>query len=74
MSIAKESIHEVDFCGQVASAANILFAQNSAAFPFAEAPLEGFGKGTAKRKQKDLRFFEPGGRLALCGEVNGTRR
>ncbi len=70
MSAAVEqSIHEVDFCGQVASAANILFSQDPAAFPFAEARLEGFGKGAAKRKRKDLRFFEPGGKLALCGEV-----
>lgn len=38
-------------------------------FPFAEARLEGFGTGAAKRKRKDLRFFEPGGKLALCGEV-----
>jgi hypothetical protein len=38
-------------------------------FPFAEARLEGFGKGVAKRKRKDLRFFEPSGKLALCGEV-----
>ena len=69
MSTAEQSIHEVDFCGQVASAANALFTQDPAAFPFAEARLEGFGKGAAKRKRKDLRFFEPGGRLALCGEV-----
>lgn len=69
MSTVEQSIHEVDFCGQVASAANILFTQDPSAFPFAEARLEGFGKGTAKRKRKDLRFFEPGGWLALCGEV-----
>lgn len=68
-SAAEQSIHEVDFCGQIASAANILFAQDPAAFPFGEARLEGFGKGAARRKRKDLRFFEPSGRLALCGEV-----
>lgn len=65
----EKSIHEVDFCGQVASAANLLFAQDPAASPFAEARVEGFGTGAAKRKRKDLRFFEPSGKLALCGEV-----
>lgn len=49
-SAGEQTIHEVDFCGQVASAANMLFAQDPAAFPFAEARLEGFGKGPAKRK------------------------
>lgn len=72
MSTVEQSIHEVDFCGQVASAANLLFAQDPAAFPFGEARVEGFGTGAGRRKRKDLRFFEPaaaGGRLALCGEV-----
>jgi methylase of polypeptide subunit release factors len=75
MSAVEQSIHEVDFCGQVASAANALFKQDPAAFPFAEARVEGFGTGTARRKRKDLRFFEPGSKLALCGEVKlpGTR-
>ena len=68
-SAVDESIHEVDFCGQIASAANALFAQDPSAFPFAEARLEGFGKGATRRKRKDLRFFETGGKLALCGEV-----
>jgi methylase of polypeptide subunit release factors len=64
----EQSIHEVDFCGQVATAVAAMHAQDPN-FPFAEARLEGFGTGTAKRKRKDLRFFEPGGKLALCGEV-----
>jgi hypothetical protein len=69
---APHRIHEVDFCGQVASAANILFATEPSAFPFAEARVVGFGTGAVRRKRKDLQFFEPaaaGGRLALCGEV-----
>lgn len=64
----EQSIHEVDFCGQVATAVAAMHAQDPT-FPFAEARLEGFGTGAAKRKRKDLRFFEPGGKLALCGEV-----
>ncbi len=70
----EQSIHEIDFCGQVAAAVSVMRAQDPT-FPFAEARLEGFGKGAAKRKRKDLRFFEPGGKLALCGEVKmpGTR-
>ncbi|MCG3131155.1 MAG: hypothetical protein FLDDKLPJ_01931 [Phycisphaerae bacterium] len=78
MSTAEQSIHEVDFCGQIASAANVLFAQDPAVFPFGEARVEGFGTGAVRRKRKDLRIFErpaeavagsAGGRLALCGEV-----
>jgi hypothetical protein len=49
-SVGEQSIHEVDFCGPVASAANALFAQDPAAFLSAVARLEGFGKGPAKRK------------------------
>jgi methylase of polypeptide subunit release factors len=64
-----ESIHEVDFCGVIASAANVLFTADPAAYPFADARVEGFGKGAAHRKRKDLRFYEPGNKLALCGEV-----
>lgn len=66
---AEQSIHEIDFCSQVASAANLLFAQDPSAFPFAEARVEGFGRGPGRRKRKDLRFFEPDRKLALCGEV-----
>jgi methylase of polypeptide subunit release factors len=69
MSSAERSINEVDFCSQVASAANMLFAQDPSAFPFSEARVEGYGTGAARRKRKDLRIFEPNGRLALCGEV-----
>jgi len=65
---SETTIHEVDFCGQVATAVAALHAQDPT-FPFADARLEGFGTGAAKRKRKDLRFFEPGGKLALCGEV-----
>jgi hypothetical protein len=67
-SAVEQSIHEVDFCGQVATAVAALHARNPN-FPFAEARLEGFGTGSARRKRKDLRFFESGGKLALCGEV-----
>ncbi len=63
-STVEQTIHEVDFCGQVATAVAAMHAQDPT-FPFAEARLEGFGTGAAKRKRKDLRFFEPGGKLAL---------
>jgi len=62
-------IHEVDFCAQVASAANLIVSQNPAAFPFREARVEGFGTGPARRKRKDLRFFDDAGKMVLCGEV-----
>ncbi len=48
MSGVQQSIHEVDFCGQIASAANVLFAQDPSAFPFGEARTEGFGTGAAR--------------------------
>ena len=65
----KPSIHEVDFCSQVASAVNGLVSQNAAAYPFHEARIEGFGTGAGRRKRKDLRFFDRHGKLVLCGEV-----
>lgn len=66
---ADRRIHEVDFCAQVASHSNILFGADPSAYPFRESRVEGFGAGAAKRKRKDLRFFDSDGRLALCGEV-----
>ena len=68
-SAVEQSISEVDFCGVAASAANVLFTQDPTAYPFGQARVEGFGTGAAKRKRKDLRFFGPGGKLALCDEV-----
>jgi hypothetical protein len=72
----KPAIHEIDFCGQMASAANALISQNPEAYaPLHEARLEGFGTGAGRRKRKDLRFFDAAGRVILCGEVKlpGTR-
>jgi len=66
---SEHTIHETDFCGQVASAANVLFAQDPTAFPFVDARVEGFGTGAARLKRKDLRFYESSGGLGLCGEV-----
>ncbi|HEY7152641.1 MAG TPA: N-6 DNA methylase [Gemmataceae bacterium] len=68
MSIERGTIHEVDFCVQMASAVNQLVAQNPALYPFHEARVEGFGTGAGRRKHKDLRFFHHG-KVALCGEV-----
>ena len=75
MPSPRPTIHEVDFCAQVASRTNELVNENPPAFPFHEARVEGFGTGTACRKRKDLRFFDLDGKLILCGEVKlpGTR-
>jgi hypothetical protein len=70
--MVEPSIHEVDFCGLIATAAEHMFrelGEADPAFPFAAVRVEGLGTGAAKRKRKDLCFFAPGGRLALCGEV-----
>ncbi len=69
MTPAGTTIHEVDFCSQVASAVNSLILQNPAVFPFHEARVEGYGTGPGRRKRKDLRFFGRDGKLVLCGEV-----
>jgi len=60
---------EPDFCSQVASAINVLVSQSPDVFPFRDARVEGFGTGAARRKRKDLRFYDGDGRLILCGEV-----
>ncbi len=61
-------IHETDFCAQIATAAEIFFANTES--PFRAASIEGFGTGASKLKRKDLRFFDLStGRIAICGEV-----
>ena len=69
MASAKSRIHEVDFCAQMAGAANALVSQNPSIYPFSEGRVEGFGTGASKTKRKDLRFVDGNGRLVLCGEV-----
>lgn len=69
MPVHRPTIHEVDFCAQVASTVNSLVAGNPEIFPFHEARVEGFGIGADRRKRKDLRFFDRSGKLVLCGEV-----
>ena len=69
MTAARSRIHEVDFCSQIAGAANELVSQAPSAYPFAEARVEGFGTGASKRKRKDLRFVDGKGIVVLCGEV-----
>ena len=49
MTVNRRTIHEVDFCGQVASTVNALCAENPNTFPFQEARLEGFGAGHGRR-------------------------
>lgn len=69
MAPSKTTIHEVDFCGQMASAVNLLVSQDPEAFPFREARVEGLGTGPAGRKRKDLRFYDHRQKLVLTGEV-----
>ena len=63
------TIHEVDFCSQIASEANILIRQNPSAYPFRDVRVEGYGQGVGRRKRKDLRFYGANGKVNLCGEV-----
>ncbi|MBM4026872.1 MAG: hypothetical protein FJ280_15940, partial [Planctomycetes bacterium] len=66
----KPAIHEVDFCGQMATAIGVLVSQNPSAYhPIHGARLEGFGTGAGRRKRQDLRFFDTAGNVILCGEV-----
>ncbi|MFZ0888184.1 MAG: N-6 DNA methylase [Candidatus Binataceae bacterium] len=62
-------IHETDFCHQVGSWADQIFA-NDTSLPFASTGLEGFGSGSQRAKRKDLGFYDrTNGHLAICGEV-----
>jgi len=63
-----QRIHQVDFCSQVASAANLIF-QSDQGHPFREARVEGFGRGDLRLKRKDLRFCDAAGAVVLAGEV-----
>jgi len=66
MAIADETIHEVDFCGVIATAANHYFESHRDSMPFLDARLEGKGRA---RKRKDLRFYDKHGKMLLTGEV-----
>jgi len=65
---ASTRIHETDFCAEVAKFADAIFKANPS-WPFESARIEGYGLGAARSKRKDLRIYEPSGKLALCGEV-----
>ena len=65
---ASTRIHETDFCAEVAKFADAIFKANPS-WPFDSARIEGYGLGAARSKRKDLRVYEPSGKLALCGEV-----
>jgi hypothetical protein len=69
VSAGKPTIHEVDFCAQIAATVKALVAVNPTIYPFIEARVEGFGHGAAKQKRKDLRFYDHDNRLVLSGEV-----
>lgn len=62
------SIHEQDFCAEVAKWADEIFRSNPLS-PFATARVEGFGSGSQRRKRKDLRILNHGGKVTLTGEV-----
>jgi type I restriction-modification system DNA methylase subunit len=66
---ATETIHEVDFCAKIASAANAIFPTIRQSCPFEEVRLEGMGSAKSKRDRKDLRFYDINHRLVLTGEV-----
>lgn len=66
---ATETIHEVDFCAKMASAANGIFASIRDRCPFVEARVEGMGSSKSKRDRKDLRFYGPNKLVVLTGEV-----
>jgi hypothetical protein len=61
-------IHETDFCAEIATFSTGIFGAHPE-YPFRSARIEGFGKGAAKLKRKDLRFYDETGRVLLCGEV-----
>ena len=65
MPPAPPTIHEVDFCAQVASAVNGLVGQNPIQYPFCEARVEGFGISGMRRRVTHL-----GGQLD-AGEGDG---
>ena len=69
MAPAKPTIHEVDFCSQMASAANALILQNPGIYPFREARVEGFGTGAGPAQAQGPSFLRSRGKLVLCGEV-----
>ena len=69
MASSEHTIHEVDFCGQIATEVSKLAQHDPSIAPIYEARIEGFGKDAARRKRKDLRFFNKQGMIILCGEV-----
>ena len=60
-------IHETDFCAKIAESANLFLANTDS--PFARAAIEGYGSDAARRKRKDLRFYDHNDQLILTGEV-----
>ncbi len=67
MSHASVRMHEVEFCGDVKSLCDALFASRPD-WPFSGAKIEQYGVGNYRRS--DLRFFRKGSETPfLCGEV-----
>lgn len=69
MGSSRPSIHEIDFCAQVAEAVNRAISSRPRAYQFSKARIEGYGTGPARRKRKDLRFYDQASKMVLCGEV-----
>lgn len=67
-SDAPNRIHEIDFCGKVASWIDKILVNVDS--PFSAAGIEGFGTGELRRRRKDLRLYDRStGHLAITGEV-----
>ena len=63
MPASEPTIHEVDFCSQIASEVNILIRQDPTAYPFREARVEGYGVGGGRRSAKTCDSTAP---MASC--------
>ena len=70
MPSSKPTIHEVDFCSQIASEANILIRQNPSAYPFLRGPRRRLtGRERADGNVKTCDSTAPTASCFLCGEV-----
>ncbi|MBM4037227.1 MAG: hypothetical protein FJ290_01825 [Planctomycetes bacterium] len=63
-----KTIHESDFCAQIAAAVELLSHDKPESY-FTSGKIEGYGTGALKLRRKDLRFYSPTGKLVLTGEV-----
>lgn len=69
--LATPPIHEVDFCGQVQSAANI-YLRTARGLAFTEARIEGRAKGPRHLRRRDLSFLGEDGRVGTIAHIIGV--